>query len=403
LRVGIVYGHLGEYGGVENVVLNQAKLLRKVGYDAYCFFSHVNPNLLDRLNEEEKSKYVRYYFRFPAPNNETVRLALSIPLAPFIIRFLEGLEVLICHGYSPAPFLGYTLKVHRKIPYISYIHFPPRFLYLESWLKKFWNYTFTRRIVTSLGWMVNPPQKILDRVSIKHSDFVLVNSRFTGRRIESIYGVKTLVCYPPVDTSIFRPLNNGDIKGIRGKLGFPLILSVGRIVPIKRVEWLIEMMKHIKEEYPSAMLAIVGEISDENKGYVENLKYLTKRMGLLRNVKFLGYKSLEELIKLYNAADVYVYQAPKEDFGLGPVEAMACGTPVVAWNDNAGPSETVIDGKTGFKALPYNIYDFAEKVMKLINIGKECFQDNLISFVCKNFSSENHLKTLVHVLNNVCL
>ena len=161
------------------------------------------------------------------------------------------------------------------------------------------------------------------------------------------------------------------------------------------------MIKHVKEEYPSAMLAIVGEISDENRRYVENLKYLTKRMGLLRNVKFLGYKSLKELIKLYNAADVYVYQAPREDFGLGPVEAMACGTPVVAWNDNAGPSETVIDGKTGFKALPYNIYDFAEKVKRLISIGKECLRDKLVSFVCKNFSAENHLKMLIHVLNNV--
>ena len=52
---------------------------------------------------------------------------------------------------------------------------------------------------------------------------------------------------------------------------------------------------------------------------------------------------------------------------MGPLEAMACGTPVVAWDDGGGPSEAIIDGKTGYLAKPYDVHDFAEKVLKVLS------------------------------------
>jgi glycosyltransferase involved in cell wall biosynthesis len=111
-------------------------------------------------------------------------------------------------------------------------------------------------------------------------------------------------------------------------------------------------------------------------------------------VKFLGFKSQKELVKLYNAADVYVYSVPKEDFGLGPVEAMACGTPSIVWDDGGGPCETVIEGETGFRAEPYNRRDFAEKTLKAIEINKEEVSEKTRRFVEKNFSCEKHLEIL---------
>ncbi len=72
----------------------------------------------------------------------------------------------------------------------------------------------------------------------------------------------------------------------------------------------------------------------------------------------------ENLRRLYLEAALYVYTSPEEDFGMGIAEAMAAGTPVVAWN-NGGPTVTVRDGHTGFLIEPYDTAEFASKMLRL--------------------------------------
>jgi glycosyltransferase involved in cell wall biosynthesis len=90
-----------------------------------------------------------------------------------------------------------------------------------------------------------------------------------------------------------------------------------------------------------------------------------------------------------------------EDFGLGPVEAMACGTPAVVWDDGGGPCETTIDGLSGFKARPYDFEDFAEKTMKAFDIDKQSIGDRLHRYVEDRFSSEKHLEILDKTLKTL--
>jgi len=239
-----------------------------------------------------------------------------------------------------------------------------------------------------------PLFKTLDYQSVTNSDGILANSIFTARRVKAIYGVRPKVCYPSIDTNTFRPQEETKTKEIRSKFGWPLILSTGRIVAIKRWEWLIKTMSYIIKTYPHVTLAITGKISKENMKYIQQLVQTAKSLGVHKNVKWLGFQSTDDLVKLYNAADVYAYSAPLEDFGLGPVEAMSCGTPAVVWNDGAGPCETVIDGKTGFKADPYDLGDFAEKVMKTIDLDKRTLRDFAPGYVNQNFSSQKHLEIL---------
>ena len=96
------------------------------------------------------------------------------------------------------------------------------------------------------------------------------------------------------------------------------------------------------------------------------LNQLIEKESIAR-VHLLGKVSQEELIALYTLAEIFVATAPKEDFGLTPAEALSCGTPVVAWNDGAGPSEIVLDQKNGLLARPYDIKDMAENVKEILN------------------------------------
>jgi glycosyltransferase involved in cell wall biosynthesis len=90
-----------------------------------------------------------------------------------------------------------------------------------------------------------------------------------------------------------------------------------------------------------------------------------------------------------------------EDFGLGPVEAMACGTPVVVWDDGGGPCETTVTGFSGFRARPYDFEDFAEKAMKTFDVDKNSIGDRLHCYVRDRFSDEIHLKTLIGTLRGL--
>jgi len=399
LKIAIIYSHLKELGGAERVILKQVEMFHQKNHDATCFFAYVDKNL--RKESRNPHCYTKSFFTSLVPNNQAIRIISSIPLAPLVLQKFKEEEVLICHGYGPAPWIGYLNKKATGKNYVSYIHSPPRFLYLDQKERALWRFNDVRETIFKLSKVAGPVLKELDYLGVANSEIVLTNSHFTARRIQAIYGISAEVCYPPVDVESFRILEKKADEKDLPLLGHPLILSTGRIVAVKRWEWLLEIMSRIVKDFPSAMLAITGEISKENTEYVMKLLRLAKKLGIEKNVKFLGFKPQKELVRLYNAADVYVYSVPKEDFGLGPVEAMACGTPSIVWNDGGGPCETVTEGETGFKAKPYSIEDFAEKALKTIGIGKASFSEKARHFVESNFSCERHFEILEQAIQKL--
>src|SRR3989344_9322404 len=137
---------------------------------------------------------------------------------------------------------------------------------------------------------------------------------------------------------------------------------------------------------PYLELIISGKIE---KNYENNLKALIKKLKLEKKVRMLGRVSEDKLIRLYNEARVFVLTAPKEDFGIVPIEAMSCGTPVIAWGDGAGPTETVIEKINGFLAKPYDIKDLSEKIKKAL---KTKWNKDGIRKTTKRFSDDYQSK-----------
>jgi len=117
-------------------------------------------------------------------------------------------------------------------------------------------------------------------------------------------------------------------------------------------------------------------------------------------VLFLGPIAEDELQKLYEGAAVYVYPAPEEDFGMGVIESMAKGVPVVAWNQ-AGPTVTVGPG-TGHLAEPLEVSDYAEGISRLLDdpatnqaTGERAFE------WARRFDWERHLDILERTVLDV--
>ena len=395
MKLAILYSHLREFGGVERVVLKQAELLQGHGHEATCHFAYVDAKRFAEYAKDNKA--IQSYFRFFIPNNETLRVILSLPLAPLVSPSFKDMNSLICHGYGPAPWIGYNAKLFNGTHYLTYVHSIPRFLYLEPEDRRLWRQDPTRRRIFDLGRFSLPLIAKIDHMGIVNSNRILANSHYTAGQVKEIYGSEASVCYPPVDTKLFKPISDErliDEVCSRYHVSRPIILSTGRIIPLRKLEWLIYAMKYIVRTYPSATLIVTGEVSANNAEYVHTLSRVARSLGVERNVRLLGFVSNVELVNLYNAADVYGHSCPHEAFGLSPVESMACGTPAVVWDDGAGPCETVIDGKTGFRAKPYDTESFAQRIMKVLDMDKLTLSKSSSEFVRRNFSDEKHLKSL---------
>jgi glycosyltransferase involved in cell wall biosynthesis len=127
--------------------------------------------------------------------------------------------------------------------------------------------------------------------------------------------------------------------------------------------------------------------------HTESLKALVSELGLDESVLFLGAITEDELQNLYEGAAVYTYPAPEEDFGMGVIESMAKGVPVVAWNQ-AGPTVTV-GPKTGYLAEPLEVSDYAAGVTKLLDDRAENQATGERAFAwARRFDWERHLDVL---------
>lgn len=157
--------------------------------------------------------------------------------------------------------------------------------------------------------------RLWDACSANRVDDFVANSAFVARRIQKAYRRDAEVIYPPVDTDTFTPgRDRGDYY-----------VTSSRFVPYKRVPMIVEAFRAL----PDRRLVVVGDGPERD----------AVRRGAGRNVELLGHQSRDALRDLLRGARAYLFAAV-EDFGIAPIEAQACGTPVIAYRGGA-LSETV--------------------------------------------------------------
>jgi D-inositol-3-phosphate glycosyltransferase len=153
-----------------------------------------------------------------------------------------------------------------------------------------------------------------------------------------------------VNMQLFHPLDREDARRRTGLSGEKVILFVGRIDPLKGIDRLLESLLHLKD-IPDVKLIIIGG-DERDRSELEKLQRRSCELGLTERVRFQGLVKQEELPYYYSAADVCVVSSYYESFGLVALEALACGTPVVA-TDVGNLREILYQGGTGY-VIPDN-------------------------------------------------
>jgi glycosyltransferase involved in cell wall biosynthesis len=232
---------------------------------------------------------------------------------------LSGYDVVIT---SCSSFFARGFKVRKNAKVIAYCHTPPRFLYgyeTSIDLQRYWP-------VRIYAVVVNHFLRFFDFSSAGRVDKWVANSINVQRRVLKFYRKESEVIYPPIEVDKLMRIGQGVKKE-------DYFLIVSRLVGAKG---LVEAAKAAKRL--GFKLKIVGE----SVGFSQ----VESQLKRIDGVDLLGRLSDAEIGPVFAGAKGFIALAKDEDFGMTPVEAMAYGTPVIAFN-GGGFKETVVDGVTG--------------------------------------------------------
>ena len=243
-----------------------------------------------------------------------------LPLFPTMVELfdLDGYDLVISSSHCAVK----SVIPRGAATHVCYCHSPMRY----AW-DQFSSYFGPAQVGNLRSRLLRPVLASLARWDAATSgrvDRFLANSQYVASRIRRYYNRGSTVVYPPVDTTFFRPPTSP------AQPSDPAFLIVSALVPYKRIDVAIEACRRL-----GAKLRIVGRGPEEAR-----LRLLADS-----NVEFMGWCSDEDIRDLYTQAAAVLLPGT-EDFGMVPVEAQACGTPVVAYG-HGGACETVLDAETG--------------------------------------------------------
>lgn len=312
MKVALVQDWLTEIGGAEKVFLAFLDLYPQA--DVFTLTSH--EKVISKLGIENTRLKESFISRLPFGRK---RYRYYLPFFPQAIESFDfsNYDLIISSSSSVAKgLLKHTDQLH-----ICYCHSPVRYAWdlyhqyikesgLNGWGVKG---VFVRHVLHKL--------RIWDIISSNRVDAFVANSDYVKRRIFNTYRRESTVIFPPVDILHF------EVKVDKQDYYF----AASRMVPYKRIDLIVKAFNKLKDK--KLIVAGVGPEFNRVKAIAGP------------NVSLVGFVSDAEMKELMSNAKAFVFAA-NEDFGIIPLEAQACGTPVIAYG-KGGALETVVNGKTG--------------------------------------------------------
>ena len=203
-----------------------------------------------------------------------------------------------------------------------------------------------------------------------------------------------------VDTQVFHPAQ--DKRALRESLGLDpdavMIGCFGRVRAQKGVDLLVRAALRLFADHPKAQMVFTGRITSDNQQFTDELKSEIAAAGLTDRIRFLGELPWEDVVRHYQAMDLFAAPARWEGFGLTPLEAMACGVPVVA--TRVGAYETLIrEGETGSLVPPDDLDALTEALRYWLDTpaAREAAGVAARAHVVENHSIEDEARAIVGV------
>lgn len=291
------------------------------------------------------------------------------PLMPFAIEQfdLSEYDIIISSSYAMAK----GVLTHSEQFHICYCHSPVRYAWdlYHQYIKEAGLHKGFKGLLAKISlhylrlWDVSTANKV---------DHFVANSNFISKRIKRVYRRNSTVVYPPVNIKDFELFTQKE----------DFYLTASRFVPYKRIDLIVDSFAQMADK----KLIVIGEGPDFKK--ITSKKYPS-------NIEFLGYQSFDKLKFYMQRAKAFVFAA-KEDFGIVPVEAMACGTPVIAYGAG-GCLETVIENETGMIFKSQTVDSLIETIKKFENEAN--FDALKIRAFAEKFSSERFTIELKEVVS----
>lgn len=313
MKVAIVAEMLMKFGGAERVVEQIWKIFPEADIFTLMYdekeCGHVFPK--NRVHTSTLQKWIQR----------------GIPKQFLVSFFPQAIEEFNFDGYdlviSSNSAFAHGIITPCDVPHFCYAHAPMRYVwdYTHQYQKE--KMTGWKKILKPFLWKTLKKLRIWDFLSSKRPDYIWANSQTTAKRISKYWRRNSTVLYPPVDTKRFSLQNTHD--------DFYFIVSM--LEPFKKIDIAVQAFCSM----PDKKLIIIGDGSQKKE-----LEELAKNNS---NIILLGRKPDSVVTDHMNRCKAFVFPG-LEDFGITPVEAMACGKPVIFFN-KGGVTETVVDGKTG--------------------------------------------------------
>jgi glycosyltransferase involved in cell wall biosynthesis len=376
MKKALIHDWYTVYGGAERCVESFTNI-----WDDFDHFS-----LIDNLSEKHrniilKGKTTKNSFIQRLPFGKT-KYRSYLPLFPLAIEELDlgDYDLIISSSSSVAK--GVLTRPNQL--HISYVYSPVRYAWdlysqyiKESKLDKGLKGFIARYFLFKL--------RLWDYSTANRPDYYIAISKYVAKRIKKIYNKKAIVIYPPVDTNSFTVSTETS----------DYFITCSRMVPYKKIDLIVDAFSKTDKK-----LVVVGEGPDYNK-----IKKLANS-----NIELKGYVEKDEMIKLIKQARAFIFAA-EEDFGIAPIEAQACGVPVIAYGKGGAletirgifPNEEVVDkGVTGVFFDEQNTYSLLDAVSYFekneMFFDKPTIRKNAIRFSKERF--ENEFKETIEKLYN---
>jgi glycosyltransferase involved in cell wall biosynthesis len=366
--IAIVYDRVNKWGGAERVLLAlhdlfpQAPLYTSVYHPQKATWAKVFPQVIPSfLQQIPLAQSFHEIIPFLTPiafenfNFNQYEAVISVTSADAKGIVTSPHTFHLCYCLTPTRYLWSHFQDYTKnLNHLEKIISQPVFNYLKKW----------------------------DTIASKRPDVYVAISNTVSDRIKTYYHQDAQVVYPPVDVDVFSQPTTTNSKLPTGNF----FLWVGRFVPYKHPEIVIEAFNQLK-----LPLVVVGS-GKINWGIGSFEKKLKALAG--PNITFLGHVSQPDLIYLHQACQALIY-FHEEDFGITPVEGMAAGRPVIAYN-RGGATETVINTQTGILVDDFSVSALTNAV-KLMSKLK--FDSKIITTHAQKFSRKRFIQKFAKVFS----